>query len=109
MSDRLRRHWALLKALVKAKPAIRQSILRTANNDLIAAIAEIALNILKGKIPLKERQKNILKKWRTCIKKLSDKKYPISRKRRLVSQSGGFIGPLLSFAIPLIAGLITRS
>lgn len=108
MSSRLRRNWALLQTLVKAKPAVRKSILRTASKDLVSAISEIALNILKGKLPLKERQKNILKKWRKAIKKLSDKACPIHSKKRIVNQSGGFIGSLLGFAIPLITSLIAN-
>lgn len=108
MSERLRRNWELLKALVKATPTVRKTILRDASSDLISAIGEIALNILKGRIPLKEHQKNILKKWRKAIRKLSDKTMPIKKRKRVVNQSGGFIGALLGFAIPLITSLLAN-
>lgn len=93
--------------MVKATPAARKSILRNASTDLISSIGEIALNILKGRIPLKKRQKNILKKWRKAIRKLSDKTLSIKKKKSIVNQSGGFIGALLGFAIPLITSLLT--
>ncbi|XP_077148125.1 uncharacterized protein LOC143808871 [Ranitomeya variabilis] len=71
MSERLWLNWALSKTLVKVTPAVRKSILRNASNDLITAIGEIALNILKGRIPLKEHQKGILKKWCKAIRTLN--------------------------------------
>nr|XP_033799947.1 olfactory receptor 1009-like [Geotrypetes seraphini] len=47
MSSRVKRNQPLLKLLVQASPQHRKAILYTASDDLVAAIAEIALNTLK--------------------------------------------------------------
>lgn len=108
MSDRLRRNLTLLKMLVTASPQHRKAILCTASDDLVAAISEIALNTLKGNVPISERQFQVLKKKRHIIKKLSNKRTSLVSKKRLVKQSGGFIGALLGIAIPLITSLLSR-
>ena len=108
MSARVKRNLAVLKHLIKAPPRQRKAILCTASDDLIAAISEIALNTLKGNIPLSPQQVRVLRKKQDLIKRLSNKKVSLRRKKHLVKQSGGFLGPLLSFAIPLITGLFTR-
>ena len=108
MSARVKRNLALLKHLIKTPPRQRKAILCAASDDLVAAISEIALNTLKGNIPLSPQQVRVLRKKRGLIKKLSNKKIPLRRKKHLVKQSGGFLGPLLSFAVPLLTGLLTR-
>lgn len=106
MSNRVKRNLALLKLLLQSSPQQRKAILCSASDDLIAAISEIALNTLKGNIPLTPYQIRVLKKRRGIIKNLSNKRLPLKKKKQLVKQSGGFIGPLLSFALPLITGLL---
>ena len=107
MSARLRRNLALLKMLATASPQQRKAILCSASDDLVAAISEIALNTLKGNVPISERQFRLLKKKRQLIKRLSNKRASIVSKKKLVKQSGGFIGSLLGIAIPLITSLLT--
>lgn len=106
MSERVRRNWGLLKILVKAGPRQRKAILCNANNDLVGAIAEIALNTLKGNLPLKPSQYRSLKRKKGVIKKLSDRKVSLKKKKQIILQSGGFIGPLLGTAIPLLTSLL---
>ena len=107
MSARLRRNLALLKMLVTASPQQRKAILCAASDDLVAAISEIALNTLKGNVPISESQFRVLKKKQQLIKKLSSKRGSIYSKKKLVKQSGGFIGALLGIAIPLITSLLS--
>ncbi|DAC80299.1 TPA_asm: gasderminX [Terrapene box turtle adintovirus] len=108
MSSCVKRNLGLLKLLSKSSPQQRRAILCSASDDLVAAISEIALNTLKGNVPLTQNQVRVLKKKRTLIKTLCNKRVSLKRKKHLVKQSGGFIGPLLSFAIPLITGLLTN-
>lgn len=100
---------ALLQLLARSPPRQRKAILCSASNDLILAITEIALNTLKGSIPLTPRQVSVLRKRRNFIKKLSSTRISLRRKKHFLKQSGGFLGPLLSIALPLITGLLTRS
>ena len=108
MSECIRRNLPLLKLLIKAPLRQRKAILCAASDDLVTAISEIALNTLKGKIALTPHQVRVLKKKRTLIKTLSNKRVPLRRKKYLVKQSGGFLGPLLGFAVPLITSLLTN-
>lgn len=106
MSERVLRNLAVLKILVRAGPKQRKAILCKANNDLVGAIAEIALNTLKGNLPLKPSQYRTLKRKKGVIKKLSDRKVSLKKKKQVIRQSGGFVGSLLGAAIPLLANLI---
>lgn len=80
---------ALLKILVTASPPQRKAILCAASDDLVGAISEIALNTLKGNIPISASQHRVLKKKRQLIKKLSNKRASLTSKKKLVKQSGG--------------------
>jgi hypothetical protein len=107
MSARIRRNFPLLLLLVNASPQQRQAILATATDDLITAISEIAKNTLKGRIPLTSYQITALKKKKAVVKKLCNKRIAVKTKRKLVAQSGGFIGSLIGITLPLLSGLLS--
>lgn len=104
----MKRNLPLLQLLIKTPPRQRKAILCAATADLVAAISEIALNALKGNIPLSPRQVSMLRKKKLLIRKLSSKQVSLKKKKELVKQSGGFLAPLLSIAIPLITELIRK-
>ena len=106
MSGRIRRNLTLLKSILKAKPLQRRLILQSASDELILTQCEVALNILRGTIPLTKAQYRKLEKKKTAIKFIADKKIGVLKKRLAINQQGGFILPLLSVAIPFITSLI---
>ena len=106
MSGLVRRNLSLLKKLLKAKPHQRRVILQTGSDELILSLCEVALNILRGTIPLTSGQYRRLVKNKSLIKLIADKKIGVGKKRRTINQQGGFILPLLSVAIPFITSLI---
>jgi hypothetical protein len=108
MSSRISRNRERLKQLYKAPPAQRKVILRTANPDFINSLCEIALNILQGKIPLTPQQHIKLRRRKKDLRILANKNVLISKKKRLINQTGGFLLPLLSVAIPLFTSLFSR-
>ncbi len=108
MSDRLCKNLPLLKLLYKASPKQRRVILQTASDQLILSLCEIALNVLRGTIPLNTTQYRRLKKRKDEIKYGASKKITVVRKKRMINQRGGFLVPLLSVAIPFITSLISR-
>lgn len=108
MSDRIYNALPRLKLLLKAKSTQRRNIVHTAPDELIQALCEIALNVLRGNIPLTGKQITKLKKQKTLIKLLARKSVSIPKKRRAINQRGGaFLLPLLSAALPLITSLFT--
>lgn len=106
MSKRVKNHLPVLRALVSLRPQERKSFLCHSSDDFILTLCEIALNVLKGNIPLSKAQYNKLKKQKRLIKLFADKKVSLKRKRQSINQSGGFLGTLLSVAIPVISGLL---
>ncbi len=108
MSDRLCKNLPLLKLLYKALSKQRRVILQSASDQLILTLCEIALNVLRGTIPLNNAQFRRLKKRKEEIKYVASKNINAERKKkRMINQRGGFLLPLLSVAIPFITSLIT--
>lgn len=112
MSDRLKRHIHELYTLHSCKPCQRNNYLKNASPDLVHCLCEVCHNILKGNIPISKNQLNKLKKHRNLMRKLVDiqgekKNKNLKEKRKLISQTGGFLPliltPLLTIASELIA------
>ena len=108
MSLRMRRNLALLETIYKSTPRVRKVIVSKANPDFINALCEIALNVLRGNIPLTDKQYTVLKKKKKLIRIVADKKIKLTKKKKTLNQTGGFLLPLLGAAIPFILNLITR-
>ena len=109
MSARIRRNLNTLEMLHKARPSGRRLILSNAGPDLLNTLCEIALNILNGKIPLTRRQYLMLQKKKNQIRTLASRSVSITKKKRLVNQSGGaFFLPAIAAAIPFLTSLFSR-
>ncbi len=93
MSDRLCKNLSLLKLLYKASPKQRCIILQSASDQLILSLCEIALNVLRGTIPLNSAQFWRLKKRKEEIKYTASKKINVVRKKRMINQRGVFSYP----------------
>jgi hypothetical protein len=107
LSCRLRRSRPLLKMLVKASPNKRKAILQVGGKDLVYAVCECCMNVLKpGTVPLTKAQKKSLLKFKRPIRKLADKRVAFKEKHRLISQSGGFLAPLLAVLAPVLSTLL---
>lgn len=108
MSSRMQRNLALMELLYKSKPRMRKVIIAKAGPDFINALCEITLNVLRGNIPLTKHQYNKLKKKKSVIRLVADKKVKLLKKRKTITQHGGFLLPLLGAAIPFVASLFNR-
>ena len=81
---------------------LRKNLLKKLPNTAHKAISECALNVLKGNIPLSTHQKKCLKKHKTILRKIGDKKTTLFKKKKLIIQQGGF----LNILIPAVAALL---
>lgn len=106
MSLRLKRNLPLLRSLVGATAKERKAILDHCSSDLILSLCEIALNLLKGRIPLTLTQLKKLERQKTAIKLFANKRASLQKKRHSIQQSGGFLLPLLTIDVPFITSLI---
>ena len=110
MSQRVKKNVESLLYLSKAKPNIVKTIIQHADRDLLNALFECALNVLKGHVTLTKYQKTKLKPYCKHLRCLVDKKQTI-KKKRSVLQTGGFLpallGPLASVLVPLIGKVLS--
>lgn len=100
---------SLLHALRHLNKQERNSILRKADTGLIKNICECALNTLKGNIPLDKKEKQRLRRYAGCLRKLSTRRGSWGCKRKYIIQNGGFLTPLLSAVAGILAAIISTS
>ena len=81
----------------------RAQLLYEGGPSLQDALRECAHNILKGTVPLTEKQRKILKKHASGIRTIAKKKTPL-KKRLVVEQKGGFLLGLLAPILTSLAG-----
>lgn len=105
MSNRIKRNAPHLKLLSKAKPTLAKAILKNATPDLLAALCECCLNILKGNVPLTPAQKKRLSRHKNNLRLLIKKKTS-NKKRRQILQAGGFLPLLAPLLAPIVGGLV---
>ena len=73
MSAVVRRALPLLKVLVDASPKLKKAIIKHAPPELVIAISEIVLNLLKGVIELTPHQKKRLSWYKKELLSLAKK------------------------------------
>ena len=105
---RIKANYYALQVLKEAMPKLRKAIVSNCNKDLLNSICECALNVLNGNIRISDCTKRKLRKFRTSLRSLVDKRLPLVSKRRVIQQRGGFLLPLLSAVLPALAGLLFR-
>jgi len=103
LSKQQLRQLQLLKVCPKK---LRKNLLKKLPTTCVKAICECSLNVLKGNVPLTKHQKTCLKKHKSTLRRLADKKSPLYTKRKLIVQKGGFLGVLIPAAISAISGLV---
>ena len=84
MSAVVKRALPLLETLVAANPKLKKAIIKYASPDLVTAISEIALNMLKGIIKLTPQQKHRLSRYKKEFHSLAKKNVSVGKKRKLL-------------------------
>ena len=95
MSAVVKRALPLLKVLVDATPKLKKAIIKHAPTDLVTAISEIVLNLIKGVIKLTAHQKKRLSRYKKELLALAKKKVPLGKKRKILVQKGGGVVSIL--------------
>lgn len=94
----------ILRKVKKAKN--RKAIVRDLNSSDLKALCEFCTNLLHGNIPIDEKSKNKLKRYRGLIKNLADKRIAARNKRVVINQKGGFLPLLAAVGLPLVTDLV---
>ena len=105
MSAVVRRALPLLETLVDANPKLKKAIIQYGPADLVTAISEIALNLLKGVIELTPQQKKRLSRYKKEFRSLAKKNVSVGKKRKILVQKGG--SAALAALIPLVLSLLS--
>ena len=102
MSAVVKRALPLLE--VDATPKLKKAIIKHAPTDLVTAISEIVLNLIKGVIKLTAHQKKRLSRYKKELLALAKKKVPLGKKRKILVQKGGGV---VSILVPLALSLLS--
>ena len=109
MSSKLHQHAPLLRALHRANPRTRRTLLHNhCDGDFISCVVECIRNLLKGNVPVNPAQKKKLSSKKKHLRLMLLKKTSQAKKRKLI-QSGGFLGALLGPIISILGGLFNGS
>jgi hypothetical protein len=98
----------MLKLLCGAKPTVIRAVLKGASPDLIQAISECSLNVLKGNVRITPAQKKRLCRYKQKLRTLAKKKTSFKRRKQVI-QTGGFLGVLLKPVLGALGGLLGLS
>ena len=108
VSKLMRQQHSALRTLAREKPKTRKLLLAKAKRPVIDALSECALNVLKGSVKLSDKQKSKLKRFKHYLRELSKKRVSL-KKKKAISQLGGFIPALLGAILPVIGSLIGKA
>jgi len=106
---RLHKYAPTLEALRQASQRVRVSVLSNAKKEFVQALVDCARLLIRNKWRLTENQRRQLRRRTDAIYDLVNPRTSLLKKRVLL-QSGGFIGailgPALSMLAPVVGGLI---
>ena len=105
MAHRVHNCQKAIEALEKVKDCEqkRNHIINVAGKELVHCIGDCVLNVLNGNIPLEYEEKKRLKRYRNCLRELVKKKTS-DKKKKHITQEGGFLGAV----IPILSGLVGK-
>jgi len=102
--NRLKSQLHFLHVLKDVKPQARRASLTSADDDLIKAIVECAINTLNGNHKLTKEDKGKLSKYKNGLRALVNPKISFKSKRKLFVKKGGFRVPLLTSILSGVIG-----
>ncbi len=77
-----------------------------ADKDLVRCLCECIQNVAVGNVKIGKSRRLKLKKHRATLRSIINRKTPLGRKRKLLSQTGGFLPLLLAPIIGIAGSLI---
>jgi hypothetical protein len=95
---RIKSNYHHLQVLRKANPQLRKAIIKNCTNDLVKAISECVLNVLKDNLQLSACQKKKLQKFKVSLRSLADKHVPLCQDT--------FDKPARMVLVPLLSAIL---
>ena len=106
--NRLVRNAPVLREAARMSPSGRAHFFRACSTDVIKCLVDLLDNVLRGNIPLSERERRRLRRKATQLREFASRGRgrgaagSLKQKRRFLTQQKGGIFP---FLVPLIAAL----
>lgn len=86
----------MLFTLKAASPKLRKAIIQNCHENLLKAIQEIVLNVLRGNVKLTPKNKSSLQKYKKQLRAIAYSGKKNSNKKKLLTQQGaGAFLPIL--------------
>ena len=102
-SSYLKNNIDYLQFLSRLSSQKQKKLIKGMDKNIIYALSELALNILKRTISLSETHKSKLRPFSYQIRQLALKKHSMKKKKNILSQKGaGLITTLLGTVLPII-------
>ena len=103
-----RKHFLNLLAKKSKSAAKRKLMTEFATRGDINAISECTRNLLKGNIPLNDKQYNKFYHCRHDIRYLANKRNSLKSKKDIINQRGGFLSTLLPLAVSAVIEVVKK-
>ena len=103
----MRRYLPILKKITRMGDKARRRYVKNCDKALMDCFSECAKNVLKGNVPLSDRQFSRLKRQKTNVRALANRRTSLRKKRHIV-QKGGFIGALLMPAVATLGSIVLK-
>ena len=96
-----------LSLLTGISPCTRKKIIKTCKRGEINTICEIIHNFLKRNLTTNQRIIKKMKKYKSLLRALANKKVKLQRKRSILRSKRG--GSILSLLLPLLGGIFMKN
>lgn len=107
MSQNLNKCLPLLSTFCSLKKKNdKQKLLKAFEQCVLRASQEIAINTLRGNVPLTDQQKQTLRRYKNALQSLSSQRTSKRQKKRVILQQGSGIFALL---LPIIASAVASA
>ena len=103
-----RKHFLNLLAKKSKSSAKRKLMTEFATHGDINAVSECSRNLLRGNIPLNDKQYRKFYRCRHDIRHLANRRNSLKYKKDIINQRGGFLSALLPLAINAVIEIVKK-
>lgn len=100
----MKKYLPVLRRIHRLGEKTRREYVRKCDKEFLDCLCECAKNVIKGNVPLNDRQLKTLRREKNNLRKLSIKKTSLKKKRQIL-QKGGFLGALIPPILSVLGGL----
>lgn len=94
----------LLYTLKESNGTLQKHIINHSKPDLVKSLCEICVNTLNGNVKLTGGQLKKLKRYKKEIRMMAQPKVSLSRKKKVLVQTGGFLPALVGALVSAVIG-----